>query len=168
MCKLRSPLAIFTILFLFQLNTYSQFKKLSGIHDVTNSSIEEMLQKSGYGKIHLYYDDKRQIEGGWDLYPSLQISNNIIAVHVSEIPGLTSKYNFLLLIDIKSLSVIDTLGPYYDSFVDAIDVRLKKNQIQYLKVRLTNPPEMEEPRYTIIEYSNEKTKLIKVKSYDRD
>lgn len=168
MFKLKILIAAITILLFNQFITYSQFKQLSGIHDNTNTSIEEMLQKDGFGKIHCYYDEIKHMEGDWDLYPSLQISKSITAVHVSKIPGLASKYNFLLFIDNNSMSITDTLGPYYDSFVDAISFKLKKGQIRYLKVRLTNPPEMDEPKYTIIEYSKEKLKLIETKSYDKN
>ena len=124
-----------------------------------------MLQKSGLSKVTYYFDDVKKMAGTWELYPSLQISKNITAVHVSEIPGQTSKYNFLVLVDMISNSVVDTLGPYYDSCPDALAVRLQNGKIMQLKVRLSNPPEPEDPKYTIVEYSRVGLKFIITKRY---
>jgi len=64
--------------------------------------------------------------------------------------------------------VIKTLGPYYDTWIDAIDAKVKKGEIEELKVRLVNPPEPFNLKYTIIEYENQNGKLVKTRSYDKE
>jgi hypothetical protein len=164
--KIRTVL-IFLLLSIL-VDVHGQFKKLSGIHDTIDNSIKVKLQKAGYGKVTYYFDDLKKMDGTWELYPSLQISKNFTAVSVSTIPGVESKYTFLLLINPKLNSITDTLGPYYDSAVDAVAAKIVNSKLAGLKVRLINPPEAEEPRYTIIEYAYKSAKLVKTASYDKD
>jgi len=166
MTIIKNLIAISFLLLFVVIDGHGQFKKLSGIHDTIDRSIKDMLQKADYGKVTYYVDDLNKKEGTWHLYPSLQISKKITAVNVSTIPKIESKYTFLLLVDLKLNSIIDTLGPYYDSGVDAIATKTMNNQLVRIKIRLNNPPEAEEPRYTIIEYINKNARLIKTKSYD--
>ena len=77
-------------------------------------------------------------------------------------------YNFILLMNKLSNEMIDTLGPYYDSYVDAIKFKIKNNSIDFLSVRLRNPPEAEEPKYTFIVYQRNGNKLLQIKTYDKD
>ena len=135
---------IFLLLFLFsQCEAKGQFKTLYGIHDTVNFSVFDYLQKAGYGKVTYYFDDLRKVEGRWELYPSLKISNNLIAVYVSTIPARKIGYNFLITIDPTTKAIIDTIGPFYDSHPNAIAVKLNNHRIVQLKVRLNNPPELE-------------------------
>ena len=70
--------------------------------------------------------------------------------------------------DSKSNQVLDTLGPFFDTFTDAIKFKCEKGIITNMTVRLVNPPEPEDPRFTFIEYVRRNAKLIKVRSYDKD
>jgi hypothetical protein len=168
MNNLRISLIIPILLLWFQYNAYSQFKKLSGTQDPENAIIVDLLQKSGMGKLIIYQDVKTKKVGNWEYYPSLQISNNLAVANVSTIPGLDSKYNFLIVLDTKLSTIIDTLGPFYDTSIDAIKVKFTKNQISDLIVRLDNSPEFDEPKYTIIEYSRKFSKFIETKSFNKD
>jgi hypothetical protein len=148
---------------------YSQFKKLSGLHDSMDITVVDFLDKSGFGKVTIYYDDLNKKEGLWKIYPSIKISNNMILLNVSTIKGIESKnYNFIILLDNLSKEIIDTIGPFYESYVDAIDYKIIKNKIDLLIVRLSNPPEAEEPRFTIVEYKRKLLRLEKIKTYDKD
>jgi hypothetical protein len=157
------------LLFLIsQCEAKGQFKSLSGIRDTVNFSVVNHLQKAGFGKVTYYFDDLRKVEGRWELYPSLKISNNLIAVYVSTIPTRKVGYNFLLTFDPTTNTIIDTIGPFYDSSPSAIAVKLRNQRIVQLKVRLINPPELEEPKFTIIEYSRVRQILKQTKSYNKN
>ncbi len=164
----RMKTILIPLLLFMAIDCYGQFKKLSGIHDTIDSSIRSKLHIAGFGKVTYYFDDLNKREGTWELYPSLQISKKITAVSVSTIPGVESKYSFLILFNTKLNSISDTLGPYYDSAVDAIAAKVVNDKLTKLKVRLINPPEAEDPKYTIIEYEYKRTKLTKTKTYDKN
>lgn len=168
MNNLRIALITSVLLFWAQLNAYSQFKEMSGPQEPVNSTVVDLLQKFGMEKVIIYQDTKTKKVGNWEYYPFLQISKNVAVVNVSSIRGLDMKYNFIIILDTKLNSIIDTLGPFYDTYVDAIKVKFTKNQISNLIVRLDNAPELDEPRYTIIEYSRKFSKFIKTKSYNKD
>jgi len=156
---------LFTVSILLTLSLYaqSQFRSLSGIHDLPDTSIVNLMQKFGIGKVTYYFDNLNKVDGTWEFYPMIQVSKNISAVSVSTIPGINSKYTFLVLIDNLEKEIIDTLGPYYDSMIEAIDVKLKNKQLYQLRVRLINPPEPFEKKYTIVKYirTNNNFKEIK-------
>jgi hypothetical protein len=155
-------------LILIHLNAFGQFKSLTGIHDSVNISLIKFVEKAGFGKIRYYYDDLNHKDGIWDLYPSLQITDNLYAVNISTIPGRISEYTFIIFVNITSKFVNDTLGPFYDTGVDAMEIKLENNQIVQMKVRLNNLPEQEESKYIIIEYSRVKSSLKETKSYNQD
>lgn len=162
----------FVILILFVLSSNNeikgQFKKFSGIHDKANDSVVEFLEKSGYGKVTYYFDNQEQIDGRWELYPSLRITNDLMAVHISTIPSGSDGYNFLLIINPDTKEILCTLGPFYDTFLDAISYKIRNNQIEQLTVRVYNPPELEEPKYTFIVYSKVNQAFLETKSYTKN
>jgi hypothetical protein len=168
MNNLRIALITPILLFWFQINAYSQFKEMSGPQDPVNSTVVDLLQKFGMEKLIIYEDTKTKKVGNWEYYPFLQISKNVAVANVSSIPGLDQKYNFLIILDTKLNKIIDTLGPFYDTSVDAIKVKFTKNQISSLIVRLDIFPELDEPKYTIVEYSRKFSKFIETKSYYKD
>jgi hypothetical protein len=94
------------------------------------------------------------------------VFDSVFAVSVSTIRGLINQYSFIVFYDSKSNQVLDTLGPFFDTHTDAIKFKCKKGIITNLTVRLTNPPE--EPRFTFIEYVEKNTKLIMVRSYNKN
>ena len=67
-----------------------------------------------------------------------------------------------------SMAIADTLGPYYDTFVDALSVKFRHKQMIRLKVRLSNPPEPADPKFTIIEYSRDNSKFKEKRSYNKN
>jgi hypothetical protein len=152
----------------FQFEALPQFKTLSGIHDSVDASILDLMVKYGFDKVSYYYDNLNQTDGIWELYPTLKISPNLVAVNISTIPGLNSKSNFLILVDPISKSIVDTLGPYYETYVDAIAVKFQKKVPVQLKVRLRNPPELNEPKYSIIEYTKRSLKYTVTRTYNKD
>jgi hypothetical protein len=156
------------ILFAFHLIHASGFKNFTGINDTLAKPLVTYLEKSGLGKVTYFFDNEKQKDGQWHFYPSAQISNIIVAVNISTIPNRSSDYTFVILVDTTSWSITDTLGPFYDSYVDAISPKLKNNRIEEIKIRLNNPPEPNESRFTIIEYIRKNSKLTKTKSYDKN
>ena len=163
-----SIISIFLISFLcININAFSQFKSMSGLHDTIDTSLEKHLKDSGFGKVTYYFDNLNNKDGEWELYPFLKITDKITAVYVSSIPDNNTEYTFIVFFNSETSSVTDTLGPFYDTFVDAIKVKLSKNQIKKLTVRLANPPEPYDPKYTFIEYIMGKSRLIESKHYDR-
>lgn len=152
------------LLLIIQILQASEFNKLSGIHDSVNTSLCNFVEKNGFGKVTYYYDNVNQKDGKWELYPSFQISNSIFAVNVSKIPGRPSEYSFIIIIDTTSWTVTDTLGPYFDSYVSGIALKLEMNKIVELKVLLDNPPEPNEEKNTIVKYDRITSKLSNVKN----
>lgn len=161
--------AIFTLL-LLSLNAIqaSGYKTFTGIHDTIPPSLANYVEKAGLGKVTYYFDNKKQKDGEWQLYPSSQISAHIVAVNISTIPNQSSEYTFIVIIDTTNWTITDTLGPFYDSYVNAISTKVKNSRIEEIKVRLINPPEPNESKFTIVEYLRKDSKLIKTKSHDRN
>ena len=159
---------IIILISLFQNDAFSQFKKLSSTQDQVNEIAVDILQKAGMEKVIVYQDAKTKKVGNWEYYPSLQISKNLTIANVWSIQGLDKKYNFLIILDTKLRSVIDTLGPFYDTSVDGIKVEFRNNKISSIKLRLDNLPELDEPKYTIIEYSWRSSKFIETKSFTKN
>jgi len=158
-------LHLFLFLILCSLNLFSQFKTFSGIHDTQFNYIDRKLEKFEFGKVTYYFDDLTQKDGKWELYPKILLSDSIFAVSISTIRGLINKYTFIVFYDSKLEQILDTIGPFFDTFPDAI--KLKNGNLAHLTVRLCNPPEPYEPQFTFIEYIKKNTKLIRTKSYDK-
>jgi hypothetical protein len=159
---------LFIILFFFTFTfANAQYKLFSGIHDTINSDLSTLLENTGFGKATYYYDDIAKKNGIWDFYPMINLSKSLIAVWVSKIPNRNDDYTFLLVYDVNAHKISDTLGPYYDSGIDAIKVKIKKNRIKYLKVRLLNPPEAENSKYTFKEYTRIEGNLKEYKSQEK-
>ena len=157
-------LAVFSLM-LTSLN--AQLKTVSSVHDKIDPKLIAFLEDENLGKIRIYYDEISKKEGEWDYYPVVNISENLIAVHVSTLPNIQDKYSFLLLINLDSLIVTDTLGPFYDSYIEAIESKVKNNQINYLKIKLVNPPSQFDPRYTFVEFKRKAEGLVEYKSYNK-
>ncbi|HRZ75850.1 MAG TPA: hypothetical protein P5248_00675 [Bacteroidales bacterium] len=159
---------IFLIILFFLAFTLvnAQYKMFSGIHDTINLDLSTLLENTGFGKATYYYDDIEKKDGVWNFYPMINLSKSLTAVWVSTIPGRNNGYTFLLIFDINTHKISDTLGPYYDSSIDAIKGRIKKNNLNYLKVRLSNPPEVENSKYTIREYKRIEGNLKEYRSRD--
>ncbi|RLD55241.1 MAG: hypothetical protein DRJ01_16915 [Bacteroidetes bacterium] len=159
---------ILTLLFLsLQLTNISgQEIKFSGIHDTINVNLTEFLEQSNFGMITVYYDEKTMKDGHWSYYPTVKFSESITAVNVSTIPNKKNEYNYILILNPNLKLITDTIGPFYDSYVETIEIKHKKNEVHFMKIRLRNPPEQFEPKYTIIEYTKTKNKLIETKNYD--
>jgi len=147
-------------------NIYGQAKRISRIHDTTNAILTEFLEHSNFGKITIYYDEKTQKDGEWSYYPSVIFSESITAVNVSSIPNQENKYNYILLLNPNLKLITDTIGPFYDSYIETVEIKHNKNEVHFLKVRLRNPPEQFDPKYTFIEYKRTENKLIQTKKYD--
>jgi len=156
------------IIFLSPLSVIvAQYRSFSNIHDTINPELSILLEKNGFGKVTYYYDENTKKEGKWSFYPMAKLSNSLTAVCVSNIPNIEKMYTFLIFYDSNSRLFADTLGPFYDSMISAIDVKIKENTVYTVKVRLTNPPERENPRFTIIEYKRINGRFIEGKTYDK-
>jgi len=155
------------LLFCCSLDLFSQFKTFTGINDTQFNYIDVKLEQLGFGKVTYYYNDLIKKDGRWELYPKILISDSIFAVSVSTIRGLIDKYSFIVFYDSKSNQVLDTLGPFFDTFTDAIKFKCEKGIITSMTVRLGNPPEPYDPRFTFIKYVRKNAKLIKVRSSDK-
>jgi len=155
-------LILFLILCSFHL--FSQYKAFSGIHDTQFDYIDRKLEKFGFGKVTYYYDDIHKKDGEWKLYPKILLSDSILAVRISTIEGLPNKYSFIVFYDLKSEQMKDTIGPFFDSFPSAI--KLINENFAHLIVRLSNPPEPYEPKFTYIEYIRRNDKFIVKSTYN--
>jgi hypothetical protein len=168
MTRIRIFISLAILQFSIQFEALPQFKSLSGIPDSVDTSILDLMVKYGFGKVTYYYDNINQRDGIWELYPTLKISSNLVAINISTIPGLNSKSNFLILVDPISKSIVDTLGPYYETYVDGIAVKFRKKVPLQLIVKLRNPPELNEPKYSIVEYKRRGLKYTETKTYNID
>jgi hypothetical protein len=149
------------------LDLFSQFKTFSDIHDTQFNWIDEKLESFAFGKETYYYDYVNKKDGKWELYPKILIYDSVFAVNISTIEGLAGKYTFIVFYDSKSEQVIDTIGPFYDTFPNAIKVKLEKGIPTSLTLRLHNPPEPDDPIFTFVEYKHTNGKLINVRSWDK-
>ncbi len=114
---------IISIIFLLFVHSiaYSQFKNFSGIHQPIDNLLVDFLNKNGFGKITFYYDDLNKKGGNWEIYPYVKAPNNLILLNVSTINGIEPPaYNFIIVLNETFKEIVDTLGPFYDSSVDAI------------------------------------------------
>ena len=155
------------LLFLCPLDLFSQFKVFSGIDEKQFDYIDKNLEEFGFEKVTYYFNIKTQKSGKYYLYPKILLSDSIFAVSISSIQGLSNQYTFLVIYDVKSNMVIDTLGPFYDTSINAIKFKNKKGTIVRLTVRLANPPEPYDPKYTFIEYVRQNSKFVEKRSYDK-
>ena len=132
------------------------FLGLSDIHDPIDTALVRYLEDNNIGKVRYYYDKKFENDGQWDLYPNVYILNNIIAIAASSIDSVDG-YSFLLFIELNPrMQIIDFVGPYYDSSVNAVSIN---NEDGTLIVRLVNPPEPSDPIYTLVTYKRVKGKF---------
>lgn len=155
---------IFVLLFS---NVDAQLKKFSSINDKPDNDLVQFLEKSNFGRVTVYFHEKTKKEGNWSYYPELKISNDLRAVCVSTLPETNDKYTYIIIVDTKSKKIKDTIGSFYDSFVDAAKFKLKNQSVNFAKIRIINPPEPFDPKYTIIEYERKGQKLIETKKYDK-
>ena len=155
------------ILMLFQINTFSQFKTLSTKHDSIDYELVDFIYNAGFSKITYYYDEVTQNVGTYSYYPTLKLSKNHTAVFVTDVPSRSSEYNFIIIADRDKMAIVDTLGPYYDSYVDALDAKFIGTKLVGLKVRFKEVQENEDPYFLIIEYKRIKSKLKEVKTYKK-
>lgn len=148
-------------------NIDAQFKKFSSINDKPDTDLIQFLEQSNFGKVTLYFNEKTKKEGNWSYYPELKISKGLTAVCVSTLPETKDKYTFIIIVDTKSKNIKDIIGPFYDSFVDDAKFELKNQSVSFAKIRIINPPEPFDPKYTIFEYERKGQKLIETKKYDK-
>jgi hypothetical protein len=154
------------VMILCTLDLFPQFKIFSGIYDTQYNYIDKKLENLGFGKVTYYYDDLNKKEGEWKLFPKILLSDSVLAVSISTIEGLSNEYSFIVFYDLKSEQIQDTIGPFFDSYPNAIE--LINRNLPYLTIRLCNPPEPYEPKYTFIEYENQNSKFIKIRSYNTE
>lgn len=160
-------LPIITLVLLF-CNVDAQLKKFSSINDKPNADLVQFLEQANFGKVTVYFNEKTQKEGNWTYYPELKISKDLTAVWVSTLPETKDKYTFIITVDTKSNDIKDTIGPFYDSFVDAAKFKLRNQKVNSAKIRTLNPPEPFDPKYTFFEYERKGQKLIETKKYDKN
>jgi len=153
------------ILILCTLDLFSQFMTFSGIYDTQFDHIDRELEKFGFGKVTYYYDEINKKDGKWKLYPKILVSDSIFAVCISTIEGLENKYTFIIFYDSKLKQVQDTIGPFFDMFPNAI--KFKNGKLPQVTIKLRNPPEPYEPKFTFIEYVRNNSRFIKLKSYNK-
>jgi hypothetical protein len=140
------------------------FINFSGIHDSLDSKVKDYLEKNNYEKVTIYFDNKAQKDGKWLIFPFVKLSDSTFVVNVGKIPGVENKYSFsLLILKSSSISVLDTLGPFYDSYPGKIKFNNNKGGITVLILRVINPPEPNEEPFTDFKYIriNGKFKQIK-------
>ncbi|MCL1969081.1 MAG: hypothetical protein FWF65_05905 [Bacteroidetes bacterium] len=159
---------LITLLFLCPFHLFSQYKTFSGINDTQFNYIDTKLEQFGFGKVTCYYNDVTKKNGIWELYPKILITDSIFAVKISTIKGLTNQHSFIVLYDSKSEQVLDTIGTFFDTHSDAIMFKHKNGKVTQVTLRLCNPPEPFEPRFTFIKYIRKHTRLIMVRRYARD
>ena len=162
------PLIAATFLMLFQINTFSQFKTLSSRNDSIDYELVDFINKAGFSQITNYFDEVTQNVGTYSYYPTLKLSKKHTAVFVSDVPGRQSEYNFIIIADRDKMAITDTLGPYYDSFVDALDAKFIGTKLVGLNVRFKEVQEYKDPYFLIIEYKRIRSKLKEIKTYKRD
>ncbi len=149
-------------------NVNAQLKKFSSINDKPNYDLVQFLEQSNFGKVTLYFNEKTKQEREWSYYPELKISKDLTAVCVSTLPEIKDKYTFIIIVDTKSKNIKDTIGPFYDSFVDAVRFKLRNQKINFVKIRTINPPELFESKYTIFEYKRKGQSLTETIKYDKN
>ena len=155
------------ILMLFQINTFSQFKTLSTEHDSIDYVLVDFIYNAGFSKITYHFDEVTQNVGTYSYYPTLKLSNKHTAVFVTDVPSRPSEYNFIIIADRDKMAIVDTLGPYYDSYVDALDAKFIGTKLIGLKVRFKEVQEYEDPYFLIIEYKRIKSNLKEIKTYKK-
>jgi hypothetical protein len=145
-----------------------EFREFSSIHEKIDTSLNKFLEDNGFRKVTHYFDNINHIDGKWELYPYVNISNELTAVHViNKIPNHDYWYFYVLIINKNTLSILDTLGPFEKTFVNAIRVKLKNDEILELSVRCHNRIEFsDEAAFTIIDYKRKNGKLILMKWCD--
>ena len=153
---------------LFHIDTFSQFKTLSTKHDSIDYELVDFIYNAGFGKITYYFDEVTQNVGTYSYYPTLKLSKKHTAVFVTDVPSRPSEYNFIIIADRDKMAIVDTLGPYYDSYVDALDAKFTGTKLVGLKVRFKEVQEYEDPYFLIIEYKRIKSKLKEVKTYKKN
>ena len=156
-----------TLLAWCPLDLFSQYKTFTGINDIQFDYIDGKLEKLGFGKKTYYYNDLTKKDGKWELYPKVLIYDSLFAVSVSTINGLANQYTFIVFYDSKLEQIQDTIGPFFDTHVYAIKFKLRNGQVTHLIVKLTHPPEEFVPKFTLIEYERNNTRLIEIRSYDK-
>ena len=155
------------ILMLFQINTFSQFKTLSTKHDSIDYELVDFIYNAGFSKITCYFDEVTENVGTYSYYPTLKLSKKHTAVFVADVPGRPSEYNFVIIADRDKMAIVDTLGPYYDSYVDALDAKFIGTKLVGLKVRFKEAQEYEDSYFLIIEYKRIKSQLKEVRTYKK-
>jgi len=155
------------ILMLFQINTFSQFKTLSTKHDSIDYELVDFIYNAGFTKITYYFDEVTENVGTYSYYPTLKLSKKHTAVFVADVPSRPSEYNFVIIADRDKMAIVDTLGPYYDSYVDALDAKFIGTNLVGLKVRFKEAQEYEDPYFLIIEYKRIKSQLKEVRTYKK-
>ncbi len=160
-------LILFILAFHVQ-TAFAQMKPFSGIHDPIDTVLTKFLQEANYGKMVTYFDNKYQIDGEWHYYPKVEIGNSILAVSVRTVQDNLTPYNYVLFWSRESNSVIQKIGPFYDSYPSAIETKLLGKKLRSVRLKLTNPPSEFDEKYTIIEYDNVGDKLEKTKEYGQN
>ncbi len=120
-----------------------KFNSFRGLHHKINPQIEELLEKKKFGKTVWYYDNKNKVDGKWELYPWVTLSQSLTVVNVSTIQDKKG-YTFLLLVSSgKKIEIIDTLGPYYDCGFTAVSYRdITADKAQELLIRYYSEPDL--------------------------
>jgi hypothetical protein len=144
------------VIFLFAVTSLfgGNFIEFSGIHDSLDIRVKEYLEKGNYEKVDVYFDNKTQKDGRWLIYPFVKLSDSIFVVNVGKIPGINNKYSYsLLILKSSKISILDTLGPYWDSYAGEIKFENDKTGITKLILKIINPPEPDNVPFTLFEYN---------------
>lgn len=142
----------FLLAFLFCSSCFkqdAQFVNLSGIHDDVSEEIVSFLEDQGFTKVTYFFDNEKNTEGKWQLYPSLEIERDLQLINVMEMPDSVG-YNYLILLDKADWIVRESIGPFYDVYIESVNVIQSKNEYQ-LKIKIVNPPD-DDSRYSIYDY----------------
>ncbi len=130
------------------------FATFSGIHDSLDVAVKTYLEKHKYEKVRIRVDDIAQKDGTLLTYPFVKISDSLFVVNVAKIPGIENKYSYsLLILTSPRISVLDTLGPYWDGYAGEIKFESDKSGITKLIVKVINPPHPDNMPFTLIEYT---------------
>ena len=113
----------------------------SGINDNYSQSIEEFLEGKEFGRVSYYFDDMNKQDGEWNLYPQVKMSDKDFLINISNISDAIG-YNYIILLDTSIWQIVDTIGPFYDSYVRSVDY---SNIDDGYSIELTveNPPDDE-------------------------
>jgi len=105
------------------------FQKFIGLHASPPMKIVNYLEQTNVEKSLWYFDEQNQKDGKFFLYPYLQLDSIHYLVQTPSIGKNKRHYNYILLLEVDTeVTSIDTLGPYFDSFVVGAKIKSTENQ----------------------------------------